>query len=226
MGAASTYPYSRGSIHITSSTATPSHPPTFHANYISDPENLDLSIHLWAYKLQRDIIRRTPFYRGELPPPFHPPIPDTSDAALQLPLDDNGNEGKSDSDVSKERLSSKPLEYTEEDDAIISHFIRQNIGTVWHPTSTCAMKPLHKNGVVDHNLNVYGVKGLKVVDLSILPDIVSANTYSMAVVVGERAAELVGGELGLEKGRGKGMEMRGVEGMMGLWVDTGKAGLR
>ena len=124
-----------------------------------------------------------------MPPPFHPNIAATSHAALEL------DETK----VSRgDRLAIEPLVYSEEDDDVIEGFIRNNIGTVWHPTSTCAMKPRREGGVVDSSLNVYGVEGLKVVDLSILPDIVSANTYSMAVVVGEKAAMIIGEELGLQ----------------------------
>jgi alcohol oxidase len=190
MGAASTYPYSRGSIHLAS--ANPSDPPTFHANYISDPRGIDLKIQLWAYKLQRDLIRRCSFYRGELPPPFHPAFPATSSAALELdlPLAER-------STAEEEALGRKRLEYSAEDDKIVESFVRRNIGTVWHPACTCAMKPQAAGGVVDEKLDVYGVTGLKLVDLSIIPDIVSANTYSMAVVVGEKAANIIRGELGI-----------------------------
>lgn len=187
MGAASTYPYSRGSIHIASTN--PNTPPIFHANYISDSRGIDLKIQLWAYKLQRDLIRRCSFYRGELPPPFHPPFPAGSSATLELDAQPP-TEGSA--------LKRKRLVYTAEDDAIIETFIRQNIGTVWHPACTCAMKPRSAEGVVDSKLNVYGVTGLKLVDLSILPNIVSANTYSMAVVVAEKAATIIRTELGLD----------------------------
>jgi len=46
------------------------------------------------------------------------------------------------------------------------------------------MKPRSQNGVVDSKLNVYGVEGLKVVDLSVAPSNVGANTYNTALVIG------------------------------------------
>jgi alcohol oxidase len=45
---------------------------------------------------------------------------------------------------------------------------------------TCPMKPREQGGVVDSSLNVYGTQNLKVVDLSIAPSNVSANTYNTA----------------------------------------------
>jgi alcohol oxidase len=59
------------------------------------------------------------------------------------------------------------------------------------------MKPREKGGVVDSRLNVYGVNGLKVADLSIGPGNVSANTYSTALVIGEKAAVIIAEELGI-----------------------------
>jgi alcohol oxidase len=60
------------------------------------------------------------------------------------------------------------------------------------------MKPRKQGGVVDPRLNVYGVKGLKVADLSICPSNVGANTYSTALVIGEKAAVIIAEELGIE----------------------------
>lgn len=57
------------------------------------------------------------------------------------------------------------------------------------------MKPREKGGVVDSRLNVYGVNGLKVADLSVGPGNVSANTYSTALVIGEKAAVIIAEEL-------------------------------
>jgi len=53
-----------------------------------------------------------------------------------------------------------------------------------------------KHGVLDERLNVHGVKGLKVADLSICPDNVGCNTYSTALLIGEKAAVLVAEDLG------------------------------
>ena len=60
------------------------------------------------------------------------------------------------------------------------------------------MKPRERGGVVDPRLNVYGVQGLKVADMSIAPSNVAANTYSTALVIGEKAAMMIAEELGIE----------------------------
>jgi alcohol oxidase len=60
------------------------------------------------------------------------------------------------------------------------------------------MKPRTRGGVVDSRLNVYGTKGLKVADLSIGPSNVAANTYSTALVIGEKAAVIIAEELGIK----------------------------
>ena len=54
-----------------------------------------------------------------------------------------------------------------------------------------------KHGVLDERLNVHGVKGLKVADLSICPDNVGCNTFSTALLIGEKCSMLVGEDLGM-----------------------------
>lgn len=63
---------------------------------------------------------------------------------------------------------------------------------------TCKMAPFNKGGVVDPNLNVYGVTGLKVADLSVPPSNVGSNTCSVAMAIGEKAADTIIQELGLK----------------------------
>ena len=60
------------------------------------------------------------------------------------------------------------------------------------------MKPWERGGVVDPRLNVYGVQGLKIADLSICPSNVAANTFSTALVIGEKAAVIIAEELGIK----------------------------
>jgi len=60
------------------------------------------------------------------------------------------------------------------------------------------MKPRERGGVVDARLNVYGVRGLKVVDLSVALGNVSANTYGTALVIGEKAAVIIAEDLGIK----------------------------
>jgi choline dehydrogenase-like flavoprotein len=61
------------------------------------------------------------------------------------------------------------------------------------------MAPFEKMGGVDASLNVYGVSGLKVCDLSIVPKNVAANTNNTAFLVGEKGADIIMRELGLVK---------------------------
>lgn len=125
-------------------------------------------------------------FGGELPGQ-HPAFPEGSKA---FPiLEKNAGGGAVATDV----------EYGPDDDAAIERFIRTSVGTTWHPLGTCKMAPVEKMGVVDENLNVHGVKGLKVADLSIAPKNVAGNTMSTALMVGEKAADIFIRELGLGK---------------------------
>jgi Choline dehydrogenase and related flavoproteins len=61
-------------------------------------------------------------------------------------------------------------------DAELIEIIKERVETVYHPTSTCRMAPLAKDGVVDSQQRVYGIRGLRVCDASIFPWIVSGHT--------------------------------------------------
>ncbi|KAH9904670.1 alcohol oxidase [Xylariomycetidae sp. FL2044] len=87
-----------------------------------------------------------------------------------------------------------------EDDGAIEQWIRENVSTTYHSLGTCKMAPREKMGVVDSSLNVHGVTGLKVADMSIAPENVSANTMSTALLIGEKAAEIFIKELGFGEG--------------------------
>lgn len=52
--------------------------------------------------------------------------------------------------------------YTEEDDKAIEHLVRTRVASTWHGLGTAAMMPREDGGVVDKDLNVYGVANLKV----------------------------------------------------------------
>jgi len=71
-------------------------------------------------------------------------------------------------------------------DEEVMAFIRRVAQTVYHPTSTCAM-----GSVVDPELRVYGVEGLRVVDASVMPDIPRGNTNAPVIMVAEKAADLI-----------------------------------
>lgn len=63
-------------------------------------------------------------------------------------------------------------------DAELEKIVRERVQTLFHPTSTCRMAPLAENGVVDSELRVYGIQGLRVCDTSIFPSIISGHTVS------------------------------------------------
>lgn len=68
--------------------------------------------------------------------------------------------------------------------------IRNRASTVWHPVGTCKMGR-DTLAVVNPQLQVYGVEGLRVADASIMPTIVSGNTNAACVMVGEKVADLI-----------------------------------
>jgi choline dehydrogenase-like flavoprotein len=86
--------------------------------------------------------------------------------------------------------------YTEgvvSDDAIRS-FIRQRADTVYHPVGTCAMGPDPACAVVVMKLRVHGIEGLRVVDASVMPEIVGGNTNAPTIMIGEKAADMIRAE--------------------------------
>ncbi len=75
------------------------------------------------------------------------------------------------------------------DDETLEH-IRTWAQTLYHPTSTCAMG-YGEDAVVDPELRVRGVDGLRVVDASVMPAVPRGNTNAPTIMIGEKAADLI-----------------------------------
>ncbi|KAK7041424.1 hypothetical protein VNI00_009290 [Paramarasmius palmivorus] len=171
MGYYTEYPKAIGHVHIRSGT-DPYAPLDFNPRYLE--HDADVAVLRWGYKRSREFARRVRFYRGEVAAE-HPKFPEGSSAAAKEtsgPVDVNAED----------------IVYTKEDDKAIDDYTR---------LGTCAMKPREQGGVVDARLNVYGVQGLKIADLSIAPLNVAANTYNTALIIGEKASLIIAEDLGL-----------------------------
>lgn len=69
-------------------------------------------------------------------------------------------------------------------------FVRDNAGTLWHAVGTCKMGR-DAQAVVDPQLRVHGIQGLRVADASVMPRIVAGNTNAACIMIGEKAADLI-----------------------------------
>jgi choline dehydrogenase len=78
-------------------------------------------------------------------------------------------------------------------DAALLEFARSSGATIFHPSGTCKMGDIARDplAVVDSELRVHGLAGLRVVDCSIMPTLVSGNTNVPVVMIAEKAADLI-----------------------------------
>ena len=82
-----------------------------------------------------------------------------------------------------------PGSHRQTDEELLEH-VRETSGTTYHPTSSCMMGP-QDMAVVDSALRVKGVGGLRVIDASIMPTVVSGNTNATAIMIAEKGADMV-----------------------------------
>lgn len=83
----------------------------------------------------------------------------------------------------------KPAPGLETDEEILQ-YVRDTGMTIFHPSGTCRMGA-DAQAVVNDTLQVHGLEGLRVADCSIMPTLVSGNTNAAAIMIGEKAAELM-----------------------------------
>ncbi|MDT4871451.1 alcohol dehydrogenase [compost metagenome] len=77
-----------------------------------------------------------------------------------------------------------------DEDGMLQYF-RENAGSIYHLCGSCAMGSDQGQSVVDRNLKVHGIAGLRVVDASIFPNVTSGNTNAAAMMVAEKGADLI-----------------------------------
>lgn len=149
LGMSNCHPRSRGWLHVRS--ADPGAAPELHANYLSDPADLEEMVDSFA--MLRDIARQPPLARHierELRPG-----PDVTDREA------------------------------------IAEYIRDHAGSVFHQCGTCAMGRDAATSVVAPDLRVHGLAGLSVADAAIMPRITAGNLNAPAMMIAEKAADLI-----------------------------------
>lgn len=95
------------------------------------------------------------------------------------------------------KLLEQPLKFRDpatdfhEDLDSAKKYARENLISMWHFVGTCSMLPRERDGVVDSNLRVYGIEGLRLVDASAIPLVSTANVQATVYAFAERAADLI-----------------------------------
>ena len=78
-------------------------------------------------------------------------------------------------------------------DSEMIDFIRAKAESVYHPIGTCRMGN-DEDSVVDTQLRVRGVDGLRVIDASVMPSLIGGNTNAPTIMIAERASDLIRGK--------------------------------
>lgn len=141
-------PQSRG--HLALRSADPRQPLAIHANYLAEPEDLEMMLE--CIRAAREILAQPafkPFRAHEI----HP-----------------GNEVT--------------------DRAGLVEFIRNKAESIYHPVGTCRMGS-DDSAVVDPELRLRGIDGLRVIDASVMPTLIGGNTNAPTIMIAEKAADLI-----------------------------------
>ncbi|MEM8858113.1 MAG: GMC oxidoreductase [Chloroflexota bacterium] len=75
-------------------------------------------------------------------------------------------------------------------DAEILDWLRERLGTTWHFAGSCKMG-VDPAAVVDPSLRVHGIAGLRVIDASVMPEVVAGNTNAATMMIAEKGADMV-----------------------------------
>ncbi|KAL9129465.1 MAG: hypothetical protein Q9217_002099 [Psora testacea] len=186
------YPFSKGSIHIPTTSSSGSTPGEDHHHHrvlraeedkpIIDPKyyqgaggEIDFKIMLLCQSFADSICRTEPLSSIIRERVFPPPV------------------GGADADADADSF----------DD--FTHWVRDTTITDWHPVGTCGMGGYEgiKGGVVDERLRVYGTRGLRVCDASVMPLQIAAHLQATVYAIGEKGADVLAEDW--MRGKGKGM---------------------
>jgi choline dehydrogenase len=94
--------------------------------------------------------------------------------------------------LSAYRGSELPMSASAQTDEQIKAFIRQTSDTIYHPVGSCKMGT-DAMAVVDPELRVHGLQGLRVIDASVMPTLIGGNTNAPTIMIAEKAADLIRG---------------------------------
>ncbi|KAF2112978.1 hypothetical protein BDV96DRAFT_579518 [Lophiotrema nucula] len=95
------------------------------------------------------------------------------------------------SSIIRRRVYPPERDREREDEEDFRSWIRESCITDWHPIGTCAMSPSREGGVVDARLRVYGMKGLRVADASVMPLHICSHPQATVYAIGEKAAAMI-----------------------------------